>query len=75
MLWRYQSKKTPSRTHLQPSYEEDELEDKNDGEEHLSIVCVQFLASNQREPKVEVGCHNYNLDVQKKRLKNEFCLF
>ena len=60
---RDQSKQTPYRTHLQPAYEEDELEDKDDGEEHLSIVCVQLLASNQREPKVKVGCHNYNLNV------------
>ena len=49
--------------YLQPAYEEDELENEDDGEEHLSTVCVQLLASNQRETEIKVGCHNYNLNL------------
>ena len=50
-------------TNLQPADEEDKLEYKDDGEEHLSCICVQFLASNERETKVEVCCHIYHLNA------------
>ena len=50
-------------TNLQPADEEDKLEHKDDGEEHLSCICVQLLTSNEREPKVEVCCHIYHLNA------------
>ena len=48
-------------TNLQPADEEHKLEYKDNGEEHLSCISVQLLASNEREPKVKVCCHIYHL--------------
>ena len=50
-------------TNLQPTNEEDEFEYKDDREEHLSCICVQLLASNERETKVKVSCHIYHLNA------------
>merc|ERR1719192_636828 len=55
-------------SHLQPTDEEDKLEYKDDGEKHLSCICVQLLTSNERETKVKVCCHIIHLFIHRRNL-------
>ena len=50
---------------FQPSKEEDELEDQNDGDDQPRVLC-QLLLGDDRHNEIHVNCKLYHLESEKK---------
>ena len=48
---------------FQPSKEEDELEDQNDGDDQPRVLC-QLLLRDDRHNEIHVNCKLYNLESE-----------